>query len=184
MNQSKRSSLRQKMVRIGLFCLLSLSLVSWDKVSKELAKTRLKDQPMRSYLGDSFRLAYVENTGAAMSLGDDLNPTVSFWLLEVLPLAILAGLFGYVVLHAHELRVQKMVGFSLIFAGGIGNVLDRMFFDRHVTDFMNIGLWNVRTGVFNFADVWISAGVICLLIYRGGGPLKADQLTNNTPANV
>lgn len=176
--------LRGKLIRIGLFCILSMSLISWDKVSKELARTRLKDQPMRSYLGDSFRLAYVENTGAAMSLGDDLNPTVSFWLLGVLPLTILAGLFGYVVTHVQELPVRRMVAFSLIFAGGMGNILDRMVFDRHVTDFMNIGLWNIRTGVFNFADVWIVAGVICLLIYRGGGSLKADQLTNSTGANA
>jgi hypothetical protein len=55
--------LRNKIVRIGLFCLLSLSLVSWDKVTKDLAKAHLRDKPAQSYLGDTFRLEYVENTG-------------------------------------------------------------------------------------------------------------------------
>lgn len=153
-------------VRVALFCVLSLSLISWDEVSKDLAKIHLRDQGVRSYLDDTFRLLYVENTGAALSFADDLNPTVSFWLLGILPLAILLGLFVYVVRNAHEMRTVRLVGFSLIFAGGMGNILDRLVFDRHVTDFMNIGIMNVRTGIFNFADLWITAGIICLLFWR------------------
>jgi signal peptidase II len=163
------SLLRRKFLRIGLFCVLSLSLISWDKVSKNLAKAHLRDQPMRSYMDDTFRLLYVENTGAAMSFADGLNPKASFWLLGVLPLAVLAGVLVYVIVHAREMRVARMVAFSLIFAGGMGNILDRLFFDRHVTDFMNIGVQDFRSGVFNFADLWITTGVICLLFWRGGG---------------
>jgi signal peptidase II len=99
-------------------------------------------------------------------------------VLGILPLAILAGLFVYVVRHVHEMRTVRMVGFSLIFAGGMGNILDRLVFDRHVTDFMNIGIMDIRTGIFNFADIWITAGVICLLIWRGQKPGKADGGTD------
>lgn len=162
-------------VRIGLFCVISLSLISWDKVSKELAKTHLQYQGMRSYFDDTFRLLYVENTGAAMSFADNLNPRLGFWVLGILPLVILVGLFAYVITHIHEMRLARMVGFSLIFAGGMGNILDRLVFDRHVTDFMNLGIENFRTGIFNFADLWITAGVISLLIWRGGGVDKTGQ---------
>ena len=155
-----------KTIRIVLFCLLSLSLISWDKVSKDLARIHLRNQEVRSYLDDTVRLMYVENTGAALSFADNLNPKVSFWLLGILPLAILAGVFVYVVRNVHEMSTLKMIGLSLIFAGGMGNILDRLFFDRHVTDFMNIGILNVRTGIFNFADLWITTGVVCLLIRR------------------
>ena len=72
----KQDIWRSRAVRIGVFCLLSLSLISWDKVSKELAKTHLRDQPMRSYLDDTIRLLYVENTGAAMSFADNLDPQI------------------------------------------------------------------------------------------------------------
>jgi signal peptidase II len=157
---------RSKAMRVGTFCLLSLSLISWDKVSKDLAKTHLRDRPVRSFLDDTFRLMYVENTGAAMSLADDLNPRVSFWLLGVLPLAILGGLFVYVIRHVQEMRTVRLIGFSMVFSGGVGNILDRLVFDRHVTDFMNIGVMNFRTGIFNFADLWITAGVVCLLVWR------------------
>jgi signal peptidase II len=184
MDNTKRFLLRDKLPRIGLFFLLSLSLISWDKVSKGLAKTHLRDQPMRSYFDDTFRLMYVENTGAAMSLADNLDPRVSLWVLGVVPLIILLGLFGYVVRHANRMRTSRMVALSLIFAGGVGNILDRLIFDRHVTDFMNIGIRNVRTGIFNFADVWITAGVICLLIWRSGWLSKTDQLADSTGRNV
>jgi signal peptidase II len=174
-NSVKIFLLRSKLVRIGLFCLLSLSLVSWDKVTKDLAKAHLRDKPAQSYLDDTFRLEYVENTGAAMSMADDLSPRTSFWLLSVLPLAILFGLFAYVIRHIQEIRTSRMIGLCLIFAGGIGNIMDRLVFDRHVTDFMNIGILNVRTGVFNFADLWITAGVVSLLIWRGGWPNTAGR---------
>jgi signal peptidase II len=59
----------------------------------------------------------------------------------------------------------KLAALSLIFAGGIGNIIDRLFFDRHVTDFMNIGIVHLRTGIFNFADVWITTGVFYLLLF-------------------
>jgi signal peptidase II len=180
----ERPVLQNTIVRIALFCLLSLSLISWDKVSKELAKTHLRDQAVRSYLDDTIRLMYVENTGAAMSLADNLDPAVSFWLLGIVPLVILVGLFGYVVRHASRMPVSRIAAFSLIFSGGVGNILDRLIFDRHVTDFMNIGFRNVRTGIFNFADVWITAGVVCLLAWGSSRPAKTDKLTESTVQDV
>lgn len=146
--------------RMLLFCILSLSLISWDRVSKDLAKEYLRNQPARTYLHNSIRLEYVENTGAAMSMGDSLNPHLSFWLLGILPLAVLLILFRHVLLHAREIRPSRLMALSLVFSGGTGNILDRLLFDRHVTDFMNIGLPILRSGIFNFADVWISTGVI------------------------
>jgi signal peptidase II len=169
---SKFFSVRSRLVRISFFCLLSLSLVSWDKMTKDLAKAHLRDKPAQSFLGDTFRLEYVENTGAAMSMADDWSPGASFWLLSVLPLAVLLGLFAYVIRHIQEIRTSRMIGLCLIFAGGVGNIMDRLVFDRHVTDFMNIGVRNLRTGIFNFADLWITAGVVSLLVWRGGWPGK------------
>lgn len=150
--------------RILLFCALSLSLISWDRASKDLAKEFLRNKPARSFFHDSVRLEYVENTGAAMSLWDDLDPRVSFWVLGVLPLVVLAGMFGYVALHAREFRRGRLTAMSLVFAGGMGNVLDRLIFDRHVTDFMNVGVLSLRSGVFNFADVWIMTGAFWIMI--------------------
>ncbi len=47
-------------------------------------------------------------------------------------------------------------------AGGIGNLIDRMLLDGHVTDFMNLGIGSFRTGIFNIADVILMMGAFGL----------------------
>jgi signal peptidase II len=159
-------SFMKRWMKIVVFCCSALLFIGWDRVSKEMAKEHLKNREPLSYFHDSFRLAYVENTGAAMSLGDNLPKTASRWLLSIAPLIILLILFGYAIRKSKEMKMQKMLALSLIFAGGMGNVMDRLLFDGHVTDFMNIGYGNFRTGIFNLADVCVTAGVLCFLIYH------------------
>ena len=122
-------------------------------------------KPAISYFHNTFRLDYVENTGAAMNMGDGLSKTAGFWLLSILPLGFLLFLGGYVLLNSKEMGLLKLFSFSLIIASGLGNVIDRIVFDRHVTDFMNIGIHNLRTGIFNFADVCVTSGAIGLLLF-------------------
>ena len=153
----------KKGMKILLFCASALVLISWDRASKELAKEHLKDKAPVSYFHDTLRLQYVENTGAALSMGDSLPKTVSFWLLSMLPLAFLLFMSGYVIKHFNEMSKMKLFAFALIISGGLGNIYDRIFFDRHVTDFLNMGIGNLRTGIFNFADVCVTAGAVMML---------------------
>lgn len=154
----------KRSAKILLFCISSLALISWDRASKELAKEHLKGKEAVSYFHDTFRLQYVENTGAALSMGDSLPKAASFWLLSILPLAFLLAMSGYVIKRSNKMGKAKLVSFALIIAGGLGNIYDRIVFDRHVTDFMNMGIGSLRTGIFNFADMFITAGAIVLLL--------------------
>lgn len=122
------------------------------------------NQEPTSYFHDTFRLEYVENTGAALWMGAGLPQPNNFLLLSVLPLLFLLALFVYAVLNIRKFNLIRLLSFALIFAGGIGNIIDRILYDRHVTDFMNMGFQNIRTGIFNVADVCITAGVIGLFI--------------------
>jgi signal peptidase II len=58
-----------------------------------------------------------------------------------------------------------LISLALIFAGGIGNIIDRLLFEKHVSDFINIGIGDLRTGIFNFADVYVTLGVISFLLF-------------------
>lgn len=157
----------KKGIKILLFCLSSLTLISWDRASKELAKDLLKDKAPVSYFHNTVRFEYVENTGAAMSFADDLPKQTSFWLLSMAPLALLLAMSVYVIRNTEKMPLTRLAAFALIISGGLGNIYDRIVYDRHVTDFMNIGINNLRTGIFNFADVCITAGAIMLLVsYR------------------
>lgn len=157
--------------KITLFCLLSVLLIGCDQVTKELAKMHLKERPMLSYYHDTFRLDYVENTGAFLSLGDDWPPALSFWLMNVLPLLFLMGLFVYALRKSATFSFKQLFPFLLICSGGLGNLIDRFLYNRHVTDFLNLGIGTLRTGIFNVADMYVSAGVLMLLVmqWKGAG---------------
>ena len=152
--------------KIFLFCLFSLLFIGCDQVTKNLAKDHLVEGVSTSYLNDMVRLIYVQNTGAALGLGDDLHPQLSFWLLSIFPLVVLSGLCFYALKNARTMRSLELLSFCLIFAGGIGNIIDRILYDRHVTDFLNVGFGDIRTGIFNFADMCVTSGVIGLLFVR------------------
>lgn len=160
--------------KITLFCLLSLALISCDQVTKNFAKQHLINKGPASYFHDTFRLEYAENTGAALSLGENLPQPYNFLLLSLIPLLFLSVLFVYAVVKIKEFNLIRILSFAFVFAGGIGNIIDRILFDRHVTDFINLGIQNIRTGIFNIADVCITAGVIGLFV-----SYKNAQTTSN-----
>ncbi len=166
----------QNRFKIILFCLVSLAFIGCDRYTKQLAKDHLMNHPDISYFHNTIRLEYAENTGAALSLGDSLPKAVSFWVLSMMPLALMLVLLVYFIRKANELSRIKIICLALIFAGGMGNLIDRIFFDRHVTDFMNIGIQNLRTGIFNVADVCITAGAIGMVFFWGKQTSSPDEL--------
>lgn len=159
-----------KKTKIIFFIVCCIASIGCDRVTKNLAKEHLMGKEQRSYFNDTFRLLYVENTGAALSMGDDLPKAASFWLLSILPLVILLLLLVYVYRNLDSMPAMRLFSLAMIFSGGIGNIIDRILYDRHVTDFMNIGFGNIRTGIFNVADVCVTAGVIGLLLFRHNKP--------------
>lgn len=165
--------------KILLFCIISIAFISCDRITKNLAKEHLMNKTELSYFHDTFKLEYAENTGAALSLGDGLPKTLSFLLLSVMPLALMIALLIYTVKNSASLSWMKIVSLALIFAGGIGNLIDRIFFDRHVTDFMNMGILGLRTGIFNVADVGVTAGVIGLLVFYKERPISIKSQKEN-----
>jgi len=150
-------------IKIFLFFILSFAFISCDRVTKDLAKEHLMNKGPASYFHDTFRLEYVENTGAALSLGAGLPQPYNFLLLSLIPMLFLLALFIYAIMKIREFDWIRILAFALVFAGGAGNITDRVLFDRHVTDFMNLGIQNIRTGIFNVADVCITAGVAVLI---------------------
>ena len=160
--------------KVLLFCFAAVVFIGCDRITKNLAKEHLMYRAPISYFHNTVRLEYVENTGAALSLGDQLSKPVSFWLLSIVPLVFLVILFVYTIRNAQVFSTLRMFALSLIIAGGLGNIIDRLLYDRHVTDFMNLGISNLRTGIFNVADMCVTAGMIVFLIsYK---EKKADDL--------
>ncbi len=110
-------------------------------------------------------LDYAENKGAALSFGANLPENQAFWVLQILPVALLLLIVVYFVKNINEISTIEILSFAFIFGGGFANVIDRFQNNRHVIDFMIIEIFGLQTGIFNFADVFITAGLILLIIY-------------------
>lgn len=137
-------------------------LLVLDQATKIYAVRHLKDAPQQQYLGDTIRVTYAENPGAFLSIMSTWSPQARFVVLTVLNSIVLLLLGGYLVTRPH-LDWWSIVAFACIFAGGVGNLIDRVRLDNIVIDFLNIGLGSLRTGIFNVADMAIMAGFFILL---------------------
>ena len=147
---------------IRLVLLLAISgTIACDRVTKHVAATTLADAPTRSFLGDMFRLEYVENTGAFLGLGADWPLPVRTALFGVGTGLLLLGLL-VAAFRGHWSR-RAALGVALFLAGGASNMVDRISYGA-VIDFMNVGIGPVRTGIFNVADMAIMLGAVILVI--------------------
>src|SRR5512140_1494960 len=154
-------------VRWSLAATLLISCVGCDQATKHLATETLCGRPPQSFFFDTIRLEYALNPGGFLSLGANIVPGLRFWVFAMLNVVFLAAAF-YVLVTKWNMNLVKFVALVLLMAGGIGNLIDRAFHNGLVTDFANLGIGPVRTGIFNVADVAITFGAASLLIaYRG-----------------
>lgn len=148
-----------RLTRLGVLLLVLVSCIGCDQVTKSIASRTLAlpPQAVHSYLADTVRLQYALNPGAFLGLGQHLGPSARFWFLTVANTVAMLGL-GYVLLVQWNMARIKFAAGSLILAGGIGNLIDRLHQQGLVIDFLNLGIGPIRTGIFNVADMAIMAG--------------------------
>lgn len=144
---------------LQLLAIVSPTLVV-DAASKIIAKTNLSPGEAHDYLAGTFRIQYMENTGAFLSLGGTLSEPLRFLLFSLLTGIFLLGATIY-ILKFPTSKLQ-FYAIAMLIAGGLGNLIDRINLGR-VPDFLNVGIGDLRTGIFNVADMVITSGSILLL---------------------
>jgi signal peptidase II len=147
---------------LGLGFILSFG-IGFDQTTKRLAENMLDNDP-HSFLFDTFRLHFVKNSGAFLGLGAEFSEDIKIWVFFILPIVFLMFALYYLV-FSDKLQRGAQIMIALMVSGGLGNLIDRIFMSGQVTDFINLGLGPVRTGIFNLADVAIMAGAIGLLVW-------------------
>ena len=152
--------------RIAVLLLLAVVAVCvyvLDRVSKILVTQNLTPGRSLDVLGSVLRLHYVENPGAAFSLGSGTT-----WLFAIIAAAVAVMI---VVLARHIRSLAWSVLFGLLLGGTLGNLTDRLtrppsFGMGLVVDFLQVSLF---PAIFNVADVAItsSMAVLVILVIRG-----------------
>jgi signal peptidase II len=152
--------------RTALVGMVLLGCVGCDQISKSTARQYLPGTGIHSFLGDTFRLQYAQNPGVFLSLGDSLPAAIRYGAFTIAVGALVVAGLAWAVLSGRLTGLQR-VAIAAIGAGGLSNVIDRIRFDGAVTDFLNLGIGSLRTGIFNVADAILMAGVAALLITYG-----------------
>ncbi len=155
--------LHKNITRILVVLFLIVINVGCDQVSKKIVRKNVAPDEMIQVITNHLTITNVENTGAFLSLGNDLSEKTKNVALSVLPLAALVFGFGYVLLK-RNLPAIMLIGFCFIIGGGIGNIFDRISYGS-VTDFLHIKAFGLQTGIFNMADVSIMTGVAIVLVH-------------------
>jgi len=161
--------------RIQFFSILSLIVLPLDQITKWLAREYLSHS--HEYrLGPLFaRFELAENPGAFLSLGASWSDSVRFWVLTV-------AVFFILVWAAWSLFISKTQnkfefwGLQFLLVGGIGNLIDRAY-KGTVTDFVQVGLGPLQTGIFNIVDMLILASLFIML----SGPLVEKYKIKTRP---
>ncbi len=139
--------------------------IAIDQISKVLVRANFEYREIKSLIGDKFIMQYVENKGAFLGMGSDMNDTLKLIFLLILPTLVLGYVIYYIV-KTKELDRLSLIAFCCIVGGGIANVFDRIVYGQ-VTDFFFINLGGIfKTGIFNIADLSVTSGMI-MLLYGG-----------------
>ena len=155
--------------RIVLSFAAVMNLLLVDQVVKAAAVSKLKGMAAVEVVPNLFNLAYVENRGCAWGMFQG----------HVWPLALFAilalGILIWKRKSVFPVGVWGTVAELLLYAGIVGNLVDRLFLG-HVVDMFDFH-WGVHHfPVFNVADSYITVAAAILILF--GFFEKKDEKTS------
>ncbi|MBR2371046.1 MAG: signal peptidase II [Clostridia bacterium] len=139
-----------------VWILLIIAFVYLDQITKYLAVIFLKALDTFPLIQDVFHLTYVENRGAAFGMLSNHR-----WVFMIISTVGIIALSIYMFYNRRESKLQN-TALSMIIAGGIGNMIDRIALG-YVVDFFDFTLINFA--VFNVADVFVCVGCGLEVLY-------------------
>ena len=147
--------MKDKKIRFSpliLYAAIAASVIAADQATKYAAEKALRDVETFPLIKGVLHFTYVENRGAAFGMLSDKR-----WIFLVLSSVALVAMAVFAVINRNG---------SMIFGGGVGNMIDRIA-NGFVVDFIDFRLINFW--VFNVADsfVCIGCGVLILSLILG-----------------
>ena len=106
---------------------------------------------------DIMHLKYIENDGSAFSSFS--GQTVFLLIVSVIGILICS----YVLIRHGRKNRLLYTSLVMVLGGAVGNMIDRIFRDGYVIDYLDLQLFDFA--VFNFADCFVTVGTVLLLIY-------------------
>ena len=147
--------MKKKIFLLKFLIILSIFLI--DQFSKHYIINIFKFQNEVIYLTSFLNLQLIWNEGIAFGLlsfeNDLYYNSITFLIMLVILILLL-------LIRNHD---QYSYFYSIIIGGSLGNLTDRIRYSS-VPDFIDFHIFNYHWFVFNIADIFITLGVICLII--------------------
>ena len=148
---------KQNAPRFALWALIAAALVALDQITKAVAVKNRPEHPRENFIPYLFNLVYTENRGAAWGMLADHR-----WIfITVSTVAVVLIAFALFV-WAKEKPVF-CVSLTLILAGGVGNMIDRIALG-YVVDFIQFAFFT-SFPIFNGADSFVTVGGVMMICY-------------------
>ena len=147
-------SLRNKII---VLVVLSVAILALDLITKYVICGMFAENEGITAIPYLFNIIVVHNEGAAWGIlsGNQIG-------LIILSILLFAFLVWYFVKEKKKSWLL-VVSMAFIYGGCIGNLFDRIVFG-YVRDFIQFAFWQ-SFPIFNFADVFLTVGVILFAIY-------------------
>jgi signal peptidase II len=135
---------------------VALAAILVDQLIKYLVETGMELHEQIDVL-PFLALFRTHNTGISFSMFSGGG-----WGLVALVIAV-TGFIGWLAWKSEPRQVIARVGFALIIAGALGNLIDRLLYG-HVVDYVlfHTPVWSFA--VFNFADACITVGAVLVIL--------------------
>ena len=104
-----------------------------------------------------FDIVYVQNYGVSFGL---FSREIPHWVLVLIALLVVILILFLMIISNKNLEKNA---YFLIIAGAIGNIIDRIL-NSYVVDFISLHYEMFYWPAFNFADIYITIGIIMLLV--------------------
>ncbi len=132
------------------------TLVSLDLFSKYLVFNYI-DLYKFIKINTFFDITHIHNFGISFGLFSETIPAVFLIIIALLVVFFII----YLLLNAKDFL--EYWGLFIIICGAIANIIDR-FANGYVIDFIYIHINQYYWPAFNFADIYISVGIIMILL--------------------
>lgn len=152
--------------KYAYFLAILVGGVGLDQITKFLVVRAFALGEQIPVIEGFFNLVFIYNRGAAFGLFADLSPEFA-WIFFVITTSLVLGVVAYLWWRLPADQTLAGIGFSLIFAGAVGNLIDRIRLG-HVIDFLDFHVGRYHWPAFNIADslVCLGAGFLFWFIFR------------------
>jgi signal peptidase II len=146
---------------IIIFVVVAAAVIVLDQLTKSAIVARFSLHESYAVINNLFNLVYVMNPGAAFGFLAGASATFRYiFFIGITVLAIVLIIFY--LLKSKPKNILIVLSLTLIFAGAVGNLTDRIRFGA-VVDFLDVYVGTWHWPAFNVADSAISIGAILII---------------------